>query len=283
MHIDYSQFCVFANEAKPDHIQEAKSFANKLQINFYTGSAFKNPKHLEEPVRQYPYIIYFDGLNVSVVQTAKGAPGPVTASFLKGKTLHRLKYGGGKGQMIAKAVGLGKASNIKVLDATAGLGGDAFVLATLGCDVTLLERSPIVSVLLSSAINESLCDSENEDGALLAEIVERMKLIEANSIDWLRAQGEAVADVIYLDPMYPEREKSSQVKKEMQLFHNVVGSDMDDAELLEEALRKAKFRVVVKRPRKGVTVKGPAPSLQLTGKSCRYDIYTIKAFGKTEL
>lgn len=270
---------MYANEAQPDTVVEARIFAKKLNVEFYSGQAFKNTKRLDESVRCYPYILYFDGLKVSIVQTGKRAPGPVTASFLRGKTLHRLKYGGGKGQMIAKAVGLGKATNISVLDATAGLGGDAFVLATLGCDVTMLERSPIVSLLLSSALKESLHDSDCDDGALLAEIVKRMKLVEANSIEWLRKQTEYVADVIYLDPMYPEREKSSQVKKEMQLFHQLLGSDLDDKELLKEALEKAKYRVVVKRPRKGVAVEGPKPSLQVIGKSSRYDIYTIRAFG----
>ena len=76
--------------------------------------------------------------------------------------------------------------------------------------------------------------------------------------------------------MYPHRDKSSLVKKEMRLFQALVGEDLDDAALLSAALGKAGYRVVVKRPRKGDSIAGKKPSLQLVGKSCRYDVYTIK-------
>jgi 16S rRNA (guanine1516-N2)-methyltransferase len=104
-----------------------------------------------------------------------------------------------------------------------------------------------------------------------------MQLISANSTEWLNGQSDAVSDVIYLDPMYPHREKSSLVKKEMRLFQALVGEDLDDAELLNAALQKARYRVVVKRPRKGFAIEGVTPSYQLMGKSCRYDIYSIKS------
>ncbi len=214
-----------------------------------------------------PYVMVYAESCVSLVQTGKGAPGPVSASFLGGKNVHRLKFGGGKGQLIAKAVGLKSGVIPHVLDCTAGLGRDAFVLASLGCRMTLLERSPVVAELLSSALDEA---RESE----LAEIVERMCLFNADAIDWLATYAGDAPDVIYLDPMYPHREKSSQVKKEMRLFHDLVGQDQDDAALLARALETARCRVVVKRPRKGSAIEGQTPSFQLQGKSCRYDIYT---------
>jgi len=134
----------------------------------------------------------------------------------------------------------------------------------------MVERSPVIAELLSCALEEGR-------GTVIDDIVTRMQLISANSSKWLDAQNDAVADVIYLDPMYPHREKSSLVKKEMRLFQMLVGEDLDDAELLSAALKKARYRVVVKRPRKGLAIEGLAPSYQLMGKSCRYDIYSIKS------
>ncbi|MFT6906656.1 MAG: 16S rRNA (guanine1516-N2)-methyltransferase, partial [Oleiphilaceae bacterium] len=190
-------------------------------------------------------------------------------SFLLGKTTHRLNFGGGKGQMIAKAVGLNKGVFPSVLDATAGLAQDSFVLASLGCELTLLERSPIIAELIASALRES-------QGTEIQDITSRMKLNAVNACDWLNEQVDKVADVIYLDPMYPHRDKTALVKKEMRLFQTLVGESSDDAELLAVALQKARYRVVVKRPRKGETIQGSQPTHQILGKSCRYDIYPLQ-------
>jgi 16S rRNA (guanine1516-N2)-methyltransferase len=265
----------------PSCVNRAKAFSVKHNLPFFLDeqgelveNSFNKKKHpsltSKNPTPLPAYILYYQNDGVSILQTEKGAPGPVTASFIGGKTEHRRQFGGGKGQLIAKAVGLNQGVVPEVLDASAGLGRDAFVLASLGCKLTLLERSPVISELLSCALEEA-------QGSVVDEVVGRMQLISANSTDWLNAQSDAVADVIYLDPMYPHREKSSLVKKEMRLFQALVGEDLDDAELLSAALQKARYRVVVKRPRKGTAIKGAAPSYQLMGKSCRYDIYSIKS------
>ncbi len=83
--------------------------------------------------------------------------------------------------------------------------------------------------------------------------------------------------VIYLDPMFPHRDKSALVKKEMRVFRPLVGDDLDAPALLEAALALATHRVVVKRPRKAPIIDGPKPSHGLEGKSSRYDIYPKKA------
>ena len=254
-----SSICVQACSVADESI--AQAFALKHKLTFYSAS--------EEVDGVYPYILSYQDKLTSVIQTEKGAPGPVSASFIGGKTAHRLQFGGGKGQMIAKAVGLNKGVVPSVLDATAGLGRDAFVLASLGCQVTLLERSPVIGELLASALREA----EYSD---IGAITLRMKLIQADSTAWLNEKNSTIADVIYLDPMYPHRDKSSLVKKEMRLFQTLVGEDLDDATLLSAALEKARYRVVVKRPRKGDEILGRKPSLQLIGKSCRYDIYALK-------
>ena len=198
------------------------------------------------------------------------APGPVRVDFVEGGAAHRRQFGGGSGQMIAKAVGIQPGIRPRVLDATAGLGRDAFVLATLGCEMVLFERQPLIAALLEDGLRRGSEDAE------VRAIVERMRLRQGNAIELMRQwQGEP-PQVIYLDPMFPHREKSALVKKEMRLFRPFVGDDLDAGALLEQALALASHRVVVKRPRKAPTIVGPKPGYSLEGKSSRYDIYPKK-------
>lgn len=231
-------------------------------------------------IRDYPVLLFSDENGLGLQVTGKGAPGPVRAEFVTGKAGYRREHGGGTGQLIAKAVGLQKTRKaLHVLDATAGLGQDAFVLASLGCQVTLFERSPVIHALLSDGLARAAL---NEQSAPLAA---RMALQPGNSIDWLERAAEidaeidveSAADVVYLDPMFPHRDKSALVKKEMQVFRTVVGDDDDSPELLAAALAVATYRVVVKRPRKAEPVSGPEPTTRIEGKSSRYDVYSIKA------
>ncbi|MBK0059198.1 class I SAM-dependent methyltransferase [Pseudomonas sp. S44] len=210
-----------------------------------------------------------DGLQIQ--QLGPQAPGPVRVDFVEGQAAHRRLFGGGSGQMIAKAVGIAQGVRPQVLDATAGLGKDAFVLASLGCQMTLIERQPLIAALLEDGLARGRLDAE------VAPIVERMRLLTGNAIERMRDwQGEA-PQVIYLDPMFPHRDKSALVKKEMRVFRPLVGDDLDAPALLEAALALASHRVVVKRPRKAPIIDGPKPSHSLEGKSSRYDIYPKKA------
>ena len=199
------------------------------------------------------------------------APGPVKVDFVEGAVAHRRLFGGGSGQMIAKAVGVQPGVRPVVLDATAGLGRDAFVLASLGCSVTLIERQPIIAALLEDGLQRAREDFD------VAPIAAHMSLRTGNAIELMQGwEGEA-PQVIYLDPMFPHRDKSALVKKEMRVFRPLVGDDMDAPALLQAALVLASHRVVVKRPRKAPIVEGPKPSYALEGKSSRYDIYPKKA------
>lgn len=201
-------------------------------------------------------------------QFGAGAPGPVCVDFVGGAMGHRRQFGGGRGQLVAKAVGVKKDRIPVVVDATAGLGRDSFILAQLGCQVTMLERSAIVATLLQDGLNRA---AEEEE---LSDTIARMKLVQGDAIQWLLALGsDQQPDVVYVDPMHPERSKSALVKKEMRMFRDLVGSDSDDADLLAAAIKAAKRRVVVKRPRKAEAIAGPKPSLVMSGKSTRYDIY----------
>ena len=194
---------------------------------------------------------------------------PLFIDFLSGKNQHRRLYGGGKGQQLAKAIGLNKFKNPSVLDTTAGLGRDAFVLATLGCQVTLLERTLPVYLLLEDALSRA---RECRDSTL-QEIIGRMTLYHADSQDYLtQLVPEQYPDVIYIDPMFPPRTKSAKVKKEMAIFHHLVGKDEDATQLLKVGISRAKKRIVIKRPRLADHLYSK-PSFQIKGKSTRYDVY----------
>jgi len=199
-------------------------------------------------------------------QTGPGAPGAVSVDFVAGKAAHRRKFGGGRGQPLARAVGLKKGWNPRVLDMTAGLGRDAFVLATLGCNVEMIERSTVVHALLADGLRRAREDPE------VGSIAARMRLYCRDGRDSARASDER-PDVAYLDPMYPHREKSAKVKKEMCLFQLLLGEDRDSAALLETALGIAGHRVVVKRPVKAPPLSERVPSLSIGSPNTRYDIY----------
>ncbi|WP_271103758.1 class I SAM-dependent methyltransferase [Pseudomonas tohonis] len=211
---------------------------------------------------------------LQLVDLSPQAPGPVRVDFVEGAAAHRRQFGGGAGQMIAKAVGVQPGIRPQVLDATAGLGRDAFVLASLGCEMDLIERQPLVAALLEDGLARACDDAE------VAPIAARMRLHTGNAIELMQGwQGEA-PQVIYLDPMFPHRDKSALVKKEMRLFRPLVGDDLDAPALLAAALALATHRVVVKRPRKAPIIEGTKPSYALEGKSSRYDIYPKKALSK---
>jgi 16S rRNA (guanine1516-N2)-methyltransferase len=259
----------------PERRAQAQALAAQLQQPFYAdleASALVDGGAEELP----EFVVLFDQQGVALQQTGRKAPGPIRAEFAEGAVDHRRKFGGGKGQMIAKAVGVKAGSYPKVLDATAGLGKDAFVLATLGCSVHMLERSPVVHALLADGLARARAYSSGEDPEL-AQIIARMELLAVDSQAYLaQIADDNRPDVIYLDPMFPDRQKTADVKKDMAAFHHVVGKDEDADALLALALAKANYRVVVKRPRKAPFINQQTPSYQLEGKSSRYDIYTLK-------
>ncbi|EKT56111.1 16S rRNA (guanine(1516)-N(2))-methyltransferase RsmJ [Providencia burhodogranariea] len=193
--------------------------------------------------------------------------GGIFVDFVSGAMAHRRKFGGGRGEAVAKAVGIKKDYLPDVIDATAGLGRDAFVLAALGCHVRMLERHPVVAALLDDGLQRGYQDVEIGEW-----LKQRMSLIHASSITAL-ADIESPPDVIYLDPMYPHRQKSALVKKEMRVFQSLVGADDDADALLVPALALAKRRVVVKRPDYAEPLAGQKAPSAVTTKSHRFDIY----------
>ena len=234
-----------------DNTAIADTLAAKLQI---TAS---NP-----PPSDTQFLLHVADNGLSLQQHSASAPSPIRIDFSTGKSAYRR----GQGELITKAIGLHKRKALSVLDATAGLGRDAYVLATRGCQTTLIERHPLIHCLLEDAIQRALEHPDTHDPA------SRLKLIHGDAEDWL-TRCETV-DVVYLDPMYPQRQKSAKAKKEMQLFHALFAGNADSGDhLLKLAKQRASCRVVVKRPLKGVYLNDEKPDFQVTGRSTRFDVY----------
>jgi 16S rRNA (guanine1516-N2)-methyltransferase len=217
----------------------------------------------------FTWVLSYEDGHLAIQETGHTSGGALWIDFTGGRAAHRRQFGGGRGQPLARALGLKGGANPTVVDATAGLGRDGFVLASLGARVTLLERSPILAALLADGLARATSHAE-----VGGTILPRVQLINTDSRDWLRHCPAAQRpDVVYLDPMYPAREKSALVKKEMRFLQALVGKDEDAAELLAAALTCASKRVVVKRPKGAPPLAGPLPSGAVVSKNTRYDIY----------
>lgn len=193
--------------------------------------------------------------------------GAIAVNFVDGTMAHRRKFGGGRGEAVAKAVGIKGDYLPTVIDATAGLGRDAFVLACVGCKVNLVERNPVVSALLEDGLNRAYQDAEI--GKFMQE---RMVLLSVHSIAELDPIKDA-ADVVYLDPMYPHKQKSALVKKEMRVFQQLVGADSDSDDFFFPATQLARKRVVVKRPDYAPFLAEQKPDFSQETKNHRFDVY----------
>lgn len=192
---------------------------------------------------------------------------PFYIDFTKGQLHYRSKQAGLRSELIARAMGAKPKDQPKILDATAGLGKDAFILASLGFHLTMLETSPIVYYLLADGLKRARNSLET------AEIADRLHLIHADAIDWLQNPPFS-PDIIYLDPMFPERKKSASVKKDMVFLQELLGKCENQENLFSKAFACAKKRVVVKRPRKAACLSTERkPDFAFEGKSSRFDIY----------
>ena len=177
----------------------------------------------------------------------------------------RLKTSNLSGEQLVRAARGKKPANGRLLiDATAGMGEDALLLAAAGFRVLLFEQDPVIGALLEDALHRGALVPE------LSEPISRMTLHRGDSIAWLNNCEESPA-VIYLDPMFPERSKSGLVKKKFQLIHELQKPCDNEEELLSAALKAGPERIVIKRPLKAPYLAGREPDYSLKGKSIRYD------------
>lgn len=194
------------------------------------------------------------------------AEGALRVDFVTGAVAHRLRFGGGRGQDLAKAMGLRAGKTPKIVDATAGLGRDSFLLASLGAEVTMIERSDVMHGLLQEGMARA-----RQEGGIFGEILSRMTLLHGDAKTVL---PKLEAEAVLIDPMHPPRKNSALVKRELRQVREIVGTDEDSEALMRVALRHARQRVVLKWPAKAAPMPGIEPcSHQILGKSTRYDVF----------
>jgi 16S rRNA (guanine1516-N2)-methyltransferase len=252
----------------PDYKFDIKSLLAELKLPLFEGQACV-------PV-EYSHVLWVTAEGLALGPRDVKPAAATRVDFLDGTLQYRLRTSG-KRQGLGKAVGLDKASGISVLDATAGLGRDALVLASLGCRVQLLERSPFVHALLEDGFARARRDGDQE----LQATMDRMQLAQGDSRERFAAIAhgtEPQPDVIYLDPMFPPRSKSASVKKDIALLHTLLGSEEDFPALLAAALPCAKHRVVVKRPGNKSDASLPAPAFVVPGKAAHFEVYVNSSF-----
>ncbi len=229
--------------------------------------------YIEPPQQKnFDFILALTPAGLCLKDLGKKSLGVLKIDFFQGKLAYRLHHLHNQKQLLAKAVGLKASFKPTVLDATAGLGNDAFILAQLGCSVTLLERSPVIFALLHDGLYRAL---NHPKYSFLS-----IKLIQTNALFYLKkiSAGKEAPEIIYLDPMYPHSAKSALAKKEMRFLRQLVGDDMDAAHLLALSLVCAKQRVVVKRPRLAPYLAELKPGHSIFGKQHRLDVYFTHLF-----
>ncbi|WP_404823015.1 class I SAM-dependent methyltransferase [Neiella holothuriorum] len=234
-------------------VASAKALAKQFALPFGGGSS-----------SDLQLVMTVQGLTLRDRQQPK--LGGVTVDWAAGSVAHRRNFGGGRGQAIAKAVGMKQGQTPSVLDATAGLGRDAMVLASLGCQVSLVERHPAVAALLYDGYQRACLNVDIGDW-----VQQRVSCHHGESE--LMIAELPRHDVVYLDPMYPHRQKSAAIKKEMRVFQQLVGADLDAESLLAVARQRANKRVVVKRPDYAEFLAGEKPHHQIVTKKNRFDVY----------
>ena len=190
---------------------------------------------------------------------------------------HRIRPDRVNSEMLVKAVRIKSVppEATEVIDATAGLGEDAFILAAAGFHVTMYERDAVIADALEAALEKAIISPE------LSAIAERLTLIKGDSKDALCAL-EKPPGVIYLDPMFPESKKSALIKKKFQLLRRLESPCEDEEELLEAALRAGAKKTVIKRPLKGPYLAGKKPDYSISGKAIRYDCIVNHRFSEVK-
>jgi len=208
---------------------------------------------------------------LSLAAKLAGGASRIEVDFIGGRTGYRRHSVPGKRQPLGRAVGR-RHGIVSVVDATAGLGADTFLLACMGCPVTAVERSPVLHALLEDGLMRARARRLPD----LQGVLDRITLVQADARAYLAAVApSARPDVVFLDPMYPVGETSALPQKQMRVCRAVVGDDPDAGELLAAAKETARRRVVVKRHPHAPPL-APGPSIVVTARRVRYDVYVCR-------
>lgn len=213
--------------------------------------------------KEYEFLLIDDHGMLTLCWHAAKKPLYLTIDFLHGQLAYRQKQALSK-EAVVKAVGAKGNDRPTIVDATAGLGRDAFILASIGCQVTMVEQQPIMAALLEDGLRR-----------LLQQQALELQLVIGNAITVLCSLPSR-PDVVYLDPMFPPRNKTALVKKEMQILQRLTHHDaINNDQLFEMALRCASKRVVVKRPSYAPTLTAKNADFVISTEYHRFDIYKI--------
>jgi 16S rRNA (guanine1516-N2)-methyltransferase len=242
-----------------DYLEEAKRLALELNLPLC---------EIDSSTYSYQLVVTANQLEL---HTKNKNYLPITINFLSGKNRYRSEHTQYQKELLAKAVGIKGNFKPSIIDATAGLGSDGFLLGNLGCRMLMLERNPSLFALLNDAWQRFKKNSPRGNDI-------QLDILHVEAKDYLNSLVTDYPDVIFLDPMYPERHKSALVKKEMRILRDLIGDDVDAPDVLSLALKKAKKRVVVKRPRLAKPLNDQIPNLVFAGKSTRFDVYLIPTF-----
>ena len=156
----------------------------------------------------------------------------------------------------------------RAVDATAGLGEDSFILAACGYRVEMFEHNPVTAALLKDALIRAKKDPKTK------EIASRMSLTKGDSKEMLGGL-DYIPDVLYLDPMYPEKKKSAQSKKKLQVLHMIEAPCADEIELVNAAIATKAKKIIIKRPPEADFLAGREPSYSVERKAVRYDCIVL--------
>lgn len=248
---------------------------SKTEIPFYITTA-ADPELAEEVVNRLygternKYVTYetpgedvlhlkLDEDGLSLAQGTLSLRGDLTSM------LPRMKQANLAKELLVRAAKIKHAEGeLLAVDATAGMGEDSLLLATAGFRVRLYEFDPIIAELLRDSLRRAA------DLPYLDKAVARMELFCEDSVEALKNLPEQ-PDVVYLDPMFPERNKSALIKKKFQLLQQLESPCAGEEELLEAAIAASPRKIVIKRPLKGPKLADRKPDYSLSGKAIRYD------------
>lgn len=262
-------------EPRPSDQQRVAVLKSESADAVLSASAAELSRSLQLPLlspsqllaSEFDFYLCFEAEGLSLYSTANKAPGAVrvdfTATRLKLRAADSLKH-----QNLLKAVGIKGNKRPEILDATAGLAKDAYLLARFGCQVTLLERSAVVCALVADGLARA-----RQANSEVSSAAANMHLLQ---LDFMEYSAPGIApEVVYLDPMFPAANKSARAKKDMYLLQQLLGSSEDESKLLERACEIASKRVVVKRARLSPGLSASKPDITFKGSSSRFDVYLL--------
>ena len=248
--------------------ERAKTLSDKTGFEVFELNPQKAGKRFDTP--QWQLVFTEQGLALRL--SSEPSWSDIRVDFASAALQYRKQHGGGRNESIAKAIGIKGKEKLSVIDCTAGMGVDSFVMASVGAQVLMLERSPVIAALLEDALYR-LAQEQSE-------LHEQLSVIQEDAANYLQKlsgdSSQDVVDVIYLDPMFPHKKKSALVKKEMQAFQILLGPDMDSEHLLNSAIQLKPKRIVVKRPIDAPELfnsESRAPTMAIRSKKHRFDVY----------